>query len=126
MAKPVHRPFLVLLFFVFAVFEQALSHLHRPHVIRGPCKSSSRPGAHNCTQKFYKQKKDHFSYRPGATPYLQQYLTYDEYWRGPGGPVFFYGAASSACDAPDVVANRPASVDGNASQAASWRRVPSD
>ena len=121
MAKRVSRPLWILLALAFAAAEAAH---YRQHIIRGPLQSASRPGAHNCTQKYYQQKKDHFSYRPGATTYPQQYLTYDEYWRGPGGPVFFYGAIRGVFNACDMIARCPASVDGNTCQPLLWQHGP--
>jgi lysosomal Pro-X carboxypeptidase len=52
------------------------------------------PGVANCTELFFDQIIDHFSFAAtptGAVTYPQRYFTYDKYWRKDGtGAVFFY------------------------------------
>ena len=53
------------------------------------------PGAANCSEHWFTQFIDHFSFGPpagapaGQMTYQQKYLTYNKYYE-PGGPIFFY------------------------------------
>jgi pimeloyl-ACP methyl ester carboxylesterase len=51
-----------------------------------------QPGAANCTERWFTQYTDHFTFgsQPGwPLTYQQRFQTYDKYYK-PGGPIFFY------------------------------------
>ncbi|KAF4654911.1 hypothetical protein FOL47_009695 [Perkinsus chesapeaki] len=52
---------------------------------------SWQPTVANCTERWLRQDRDHFSFSSDADPggFDQRYFTYTEFYR-PGGPVFFY------------------------------------
>lgn len=61
----------------------------------GDCGLYPSPGANNCTEKYFTQFVDHFTWRNGT--YQQRYLMYENYFR-PGGPIFFYTGNEAGVD----------------------------
>lgn len=58
---------------------------------------ASRPGVHNCTEKFFAQRLDHFNFPPLSDPgvttpltYPQRYFTCLEHQFQPNGTIFYY------------------------------------
>ena len=70
------------------------------HIPAAPSGAAPHPGVPNCTEHFFEQTTDHFSFSPpeklGTPPtFEQRYFINDQYWLkptddAPGGPVFFY------------------------------------
>lgn len=57
----------------------------------------SKPGVQNCTEKYLKQKLDHFNFPQADTQWPQRYFVYDGFVKKKGNrndqsPIFFYGA----------------------------------
>jgi lysosomal Pro-X carboxypeptidase len=54
----------------------------------------SQPGTANCTELYFTNEIDHFSWAAtptGAFTYQQRYFVNDQYWRnGTAGSIFFY------------------------------------
>eukprot|EP00966_Prymnesium_polylepis_P143607 3315097-Prymnesium_polylepis.2 len=53
------------------------------------------PSTLNCTEHYLEQNIDHFNWAPPlgdelVTTYGQRFFVNDQWWSGPGGPVFFY------------------------------------
>ena len=72
-----------------------------------PGAAAPRPGVPNCTERFFEQRVDHFSYKAHENvpaTYQQRFFVHDSYWRRPSasgnagasaagappGPIFFY------------------------------------
>ena len=54
-----------------------------------------RPGVADCTELYFEQPIDHFSYHPESTldglTFQQRYFVCGkQWWGGPGAPIFFY------------------------------------
>ena len=68
------------------------------HIPATPAGEPPHPGVPNCTEHYFEQVTDHFSYtsHPGVPPtFKQRYFVNQQYWRhptesAPGGPIFFY------------------------------------
>jgi lysosomal Pro-X carboxypeptidase len=68
------------------------------HIPAAPLGGPPHPGVPNCTEKFFEQVTDHFSFtsHPDVPPTFQQrYFINDQYWRRPSetaasGPIFYY------------------------------------
>eukprot|EP00045_Choanoeca_perplexa_P017149 m.243329 g.243329 ORF g.243329 m.243329 type:complete len:499 (+) comp17462_c0_seq2:4261-5757(+) len=55
--------------------------------------TATQPSSANCTELWFTQFTDHFSWNPSAPvpeTYQQRVFTYDKYFGGDGSPIFFY------------------------------------
>lgn len=55
--------------------------------VQADCGLLPSPGVANCTEMYFTQYVDHFSWN--TSTYQERYFMYDHYYR-PGGPIFFY------------------------------------
>ena len=55
--------------------------------------TTAQPGAPNCTENFFSTRIDKVTsvVPPGGnTTFPQRWFAYEDYWSGPGGPIWFY------------------------------------
>ena len=63
----------------------------KPAAVGGPLRGT--PGTANCTELWFNQTVDHFSWNApptGQYTYQQRYFVYDKYWDRQNGAIFFY------------------------------------
>jgi lysosomal Pro-X carboxypeptidase len=69
------------------LIQLVLSLLGIAALVRADCGLFPSPGVNNCTEMYFTQYIDHFSW--GTATFQQRYYVYDKFY-APGGPILFY------------------------------------